>query len=172
MVAPQTVSQWYDTVNAILREDEMTESQGKMKLSSTEYNPLLPIFLRLLAVVLFFYWGLTHLIHPEWYLVKFAGIAQFDVKDGYDVWSANLMGVLNAAFAITIWRAASDPVRYRIVLDMIFLVSIGTIIVFIISITGRGISQREWWNVALIAGSLIALLWLYPKSQPVAGVSD
>jgi hypothetical protein len=143
----------------------MPESRPATNSSSVGYHPLLPIFLRLLAIVLFFYWGLTHLIHPEWYLVSIMGITQFEPSNGYDVWSANLMGVLNAAFAITIWRAATNPIRYRIVLDMIFLVSIGTVIVFVVSILGRGISPREWWNVTLIAGSILVLWWLYPKSR-------
>ncbi|MFH1676690.1 MAG: hypothetical protein ABIC40_06660 [bacterium] len=127
------------------------------------YHPLLPWFLRALAIILFFYWGLTHLIRPEWYLVKVMGITQYDPSNGYDVFSANLMGVLNAAFAITIWRAASNPLRFRIIIDMIILVSIGTVIVFVISILGRGLSPREWPNVALIGASIIVLLSLYPK---------
>ena len=134
-------------------------------LQSRAYHPILPIFLKLLAVVLFFYWGLTHLIRPEWYLVKIMGITQFDPSNGYDMWSANLMGVLNMAFAITIWRASYDPVRYRIVLDMIFLVSIGTVIVFAVSIVGRGISQREWWNAGLIVASIAVLALLYPREM-------
>jgi hypothetical protein len=137
-----------------------------MNTKPRAYHPLLPVFLRLLAIVLFFYWGLTHLIRPEWYLKSMMGIAQFDPSNGYDLWSANLMGVLNVAFAITIWRAASDPARYRIVLDMIFLVSIGTAIVFAISILGRGISAREWWNAGLIVASIGVLGWLYPREDP------
>jgi hypothetical protein len=143
----------------------MPESRNVPTASQSGYHPLLPIFLRVLACVLFVYWGLTHLIHPEWYLVKMMGITQYDPSNGYDVWSANLMGVLNVAFAITIWRAASDPARYRIVLDMIILVSIGTVIVFVISILGRGISSREWWNVGLIVGSIAVLGWLYPRKN-------
>jgi len=148
----------------------MIEPCREMDNSSGGYHHLLPIFLRLLACVLFFYWGLTHLIRPEWYLVKMMGIAQYDPSNGYDAWSANLIGVLNAAFAITIWRAASDPVRYRIVLDMIFLVSIGTVIVFVVSILGRGIPAREWWNVGLIVGSIVVLGWLYPRKGQSGGV--
>lgn len=131
-------------------------------------RPLLPVIMKILAVVLFVYWGLTHLIYPEWYLVTVMGIHQYDPTNAYDVWSANLMGVLNAAFAITIWRAASDPVRFRIIIDMILLVSFGTLFVFVHSILLRGISPKEWYNVALIIGSIGILLVLYPRRRRTA----
>ena len=134
---------------------------------SRSRHPLLPLFLRLLAIVLFVYWGLTHLIRPEWYMVTIMGITQYDPRNGYDVWSANLIGILNAGLAITIWRAANDPARYRIILDMILLVSAGTAIVFAVSILGRGISPREWWNVGLIVGAMAVLWWLYPRKAKV-----
>ena len=140
---------------------------GKKLPHEKKYHPLLPWFLRALAIVLFFYWGLTHLIRPEWYLVKVMGITQYDPSNGYDVFSANLMGVLNAAFAITIWRAASNPLRFRLIIDMIILVSIGTVIVFVISILGRGISAREWLNAVLIAISTVILFALYPKYRKI-----
>jgi hypothetical protein len=130
------------------------------------YHPLLPIFLRILAVVLFFYWGLTHLIYPQWYLVSLMGITQYDPGNAYDVWSANLMGVLNVSMAIAIWRAASDPRKFRLVIDMILMVSAGTVIVFVHSILMRGISSREWFNAALIVVAIIVLTILYPRERP------
>jgi hypothetical protein len=126
------------------------------------FHPLLPAFLKFLAVILFFYWGLTHLIRPEWYLSTVMGIAQYDPSNTYDVWSANLIGILNIAFAITIWRASYDPVRFKIIIDMILIVSIGTLLVFIYSLLARGLSSREWFNVGLIAGSIVILFYLYP----------
>jgi hypothetical protein len=139
-------------------------------MADTETSPkapglekFMPLLLRILAVILFFYWGLTHLIYPEWYLVTVMGISQYDPSNAYDVWSANLMGVLNAAFAITIWRAASDPQKYRIIVDMIIMVSFGTLIVFVLSLMTRGLSSREWFNAALMAGAIVLLLMLYPK---------
>jgi len=131
--------------------------------SSANCHKLLPPFLKILAVILFFYWGLTHLIYPEWYLVTIMGITQYDPSNTYDTWSSNLLGVMNVAFAITIWRASSDPVRFRIIIDMILLVSFGTLIVFVIGLLMRGLSVREWINVALIAGSIVILLFLYPR---------
>jgi len=130
-----------------------------------EYHPLLPAFMRLLAIVLLVYWGLSHLIRPEWYMVGLMGITQFDPSNGYDMWSANLIGVLNVTLAITIWRAAGNPVRNRLIIDMILLVSAGTVIVFVLSILTRGISPREWWNVGLIIGAMLVLGWLYPKGS-------
>lgn len=129
----------------------------------TEFHPFLPLILRLLAVVLFFYWGLTHFIYPEWYLVSLMGIDQYDPSDTYDVWSANLMGVLNVALAITVWRAAEEPAKYRLIIDMVLMVSIGTLIVFIFSLVLRDLSPREWINAALIAGAIIVLFALYPR---------
>jgi len=133
-----------------------------------DFHPLLPLILRLLAIVLFFYWGLTHFIYPEWYLVSVMGIDQYNPSDTYDVWSANLMGVLNVALAITVWRAASQPAKYRIIIDMVLMVSIGTLIVFIFSLVLRDLSSREWINVALIAGAIIVLFVLYPRKATAA----
>ena len=138
--------------------------KSEIKTTDAPFHPLLPPFLKLLAVILFFYWGVTHLIHPEWYLVTIMGITQYDPTNTYDVWSANLMGILNIAFAITIWRASCDPVRYKIIIDMILIVTLGSIAVFIYSLIARELSSREWFNVALMAGSFIILLFLYPKS--------
>lgn len=133
--------------------------------NAADFHPLLPLILRLLAVVLFFYWGLTHLIYPEWYLVSVMGIEQYNPSDTYDVWSANLMGVLNVALAITLWRAAADPSKYRIIIDMVLIVSIGTLIVFVFSLIIRELSSREWINVALIAAAIVILFALYPKNR-------
>lgn len=141
-----------------MAEKEASKSTGKI-------NKFTPLLLRILAVILFFYWGLTHLIQPEWYLGSVMGIAQFEPGNTYDAWSANLLGILNIAFAITIWRAASDPVKYRIIIDMILMVSIGTLVVFVYSLVARGLSSREWINVGLIAGSIILLLLLYPGTK-------
>ena len=133
------------------------------RISNDSFHPLLPPFLKLLALILFFYWGLTHLIYPEWYLLTVMGITQYVPSDTYDVWSANLMGVLNIGFAITIWRASYDPVKFKIIIDMILIVSIGTLLVFVFSLLMRDLSSREWINVGLIAGSIVILLILYPK---------
>jgi len=130
-------------------------------------HPLLPWFLRTLAFILFFYWGLTHLINPEWYLVKLMGINQFNPGDTYDMWSANLMGVLNVALAITLWRAASDPVKFRIIIDMVLMVSIGTMAVFVIYLISWDLAKIEWLNTALIAVSTMILFILYPRSSTV-----
>jgi hypothetical protein len=130
-----------------------------------QYHPLLPAFMKLLAIVLFVYWGLSHLIRPEWYMVSLMGITQFEPSNGYDMWSANLIGVMNIALAITIWRSAGDPVRNRLVLDVILFVSAGTVIVFALSILTRGISPREWWNVGLIVGAVVVLGWMYPRGS-------
>jgi len=88
-------------------------SQLDKSAANPDHHPFLPLLLKAIALILFFYWGLTHFIYPEWYLVSIMGIHQYDPANTYDVWSANLMGVLNCAFAITIWRAAVDPVRRR-----------------------------------------------------------
>jgi len=141
-------------------------SENEKPVPDPGYHPLLPVLLKVLAVILFFYWGLTHLIKPEWYLVTVMGIDQFVPGDTYDSWSANLMGILNVAFAITIWRASYDPIKFRIVIDMILLVSVGTVIVFVYSLLARGLSQLEWINVGLVTGSILALLILYPKKNP------
>ncbi|MCX6645965.1 MAG: hypothetical protein NTY09_06375 [bacterium] len=143
---------------------DKTDKINQNKNPETSCHPLLPAFMKILAVILFFYWGLTHLIRPEWYLVTVMGISQYDPANTYDAWSANLMGVLNIAFAITIWRASYYPVRFKIIIDMILIVSIGTLLVFIYSLLARGLSSREWFNVGLIAGSIVILLYLYPKS--------
>lgn len=143
----------------------MDTTAEKFSETRLKVHPFLPLFLRILAVILFFYWGLTHLIKPEVYLSGLMGISQFQPSDAYDLWSANLIGVLNVAFAITIWRAASDPSKHKIIIDMIILVSLGTIVVFVISILWRGISQREWVNVGLITVSVLILAWLYPKQK-------
>lgn len=140
----------------IEEKSDITNSKGGC-------HPLLPPFLKLLALILFFYWGLTHLIYPEWYLLTVMGITHYDPANTYDVWSANLMGVLNIGFAITIWRASYDPVKFKIIIDMILIVSIGTLLVFIYSLLFRDLSPREWLNVGLIAGSIVILLLLYPK---------
>ena len=131
-----------------------------------EYHSLLPVLMKAIAVILFLLWGLTHLIKPEWYLVTVMGIDQYIFNDTYDSWSANLIGVLNVAFAITIWRASYDPIRFKIVIDMILMVSVGTVIVMVYSLLVRDLSQLEWINVGLISGSILALLFLYPKKKP------
>jgi len=141
------------------------QSSTNSESTSDGFHPLLPVILKILAVVLFFYWGLTHLIYPEWYLVTIMGITQYDPSNAYDVWSANLMGVLNVSVAIALFRASSDPFKFRLVVDMILMISIGTVIVFVHSILMRGISPREWINVALIVGAIIVLLILYPKGK-------
>ncbi len=128
-----------------------------------DFHPFLPILLRLLAIVLFFVWGLTHLIYPEWYMVGLMGIKQYDPQSAYDLLATNLIGVLNIAFAITIWRIASDPVRFRVVIDMVLMVSIGTVAVFVFSIIQRHLSPREWVSAVMIAISVILLVILYPK---------
>jgi len=128
-----------------------------------DFHPFLPILLRLLAIVLFFLWGLTHLIYPEWYMVGLMGITQYDPQSAYDLLATNLIGVLNIAFAITIWRIASNPVRFRVVIDMILMVSIGTVAVFVFSLIQRHLSPREWISTGLIAGTIVFLLILYPR---------
>jgi hypothetical protein len=133
-----------------------------------DFHPLLPLILRLLAIVLFFYWGLTHFIYPQWYLVSIMGIDQYNPLDTYDVWSANLMGVLNVALAITVWRAATQPAKYRIIIDMVLMVSIGTLIVFVFSLVLRNLSPREWINAGLIAGAIVVLFALYPRKTASA----
>ncbi|HEX9744838.1 MAG TPA: hypothetical protein VGB30_05370 [bacterium] len=133
-------------------------------MDKKNYHPFLPVLLRVLAIVLFFYWGLSHLIKPEFYLTTLMGITQFDPHDGYDMFSTNLLGIMNIAVSYAMWRAAEDPWKFRPIIDMVIMVCIGTVIIFVVSLTGRGISSREWINVGLIAVTTIILFILYPKN--------
>jgi hypothetical protein len=143
----------------------MPEISSSGNSGGAGFHPLLPLALKLLAAVLFVYWGLSHLIYPEWYIIRLMGISQYDPTNAYDLFATNLLGVLNVALAITIWRASADPARYRIIIDMVLIISAGTLAVFVFSILRRGISQLEWLNAALIAVAMLALLVMYPRSE-------
>jgi len=63
------------------------------------------------------------------------------------------------------WLAASNPVKNKVVIQMLYIVGIGSILVFLYHIIFQDYSSRVWFNVIFVAVELILLTALYPWKE-------
>jgi len=137
-----------------------------MKMDKSNQSKILKLVLRVTAVLMTFWWGLSHLFFPKWFFnimdVKFEGV---DFSHGLTSVAVQTIGVLILGIATASWLAASNPVKNKVVIQMLYIVGIGSILVFLYHIIFQDYPSRVWFNVIFVAVELILLTALYPWKE-------
>jgi hypothetical protein len=123
---------------------------------------VLKLLMRFLALVMGIGFGLSHLFFPSRYF-GWMGQSNFNVFDPFQLFLANVAGVIVISLCVGLWIAASDPIRYRVVVIM-FIVA-GTMMVpvfFIHLVFTTAISGWEWLNMILLGIITYVVCALYP----------
>lgn len=121
----------------------------------------LKIFLRMSAIFQLLWWGLSHLFYPKWYH-DFIGIKGIDFSQGLAAAAINEIGILTLGIAFATWLAASDPVKNKAIIKVIYFVGIGSIVVFSYHMIFNGFPKGWLINVFLIGLQLVMMTILYP----------
>lgn len=124
----------------------------------------LKIFLRLSAVFQFFWWGLSHLFYPKLYY-DIIGIKDIDVTGGLALAATNEIGILALGIAWATWLLASEPVKNKAIIKVIYFVSIGSIAVFSYHMLFNGFPKGWLINTFLIVLQLAVITILYPWKE-------
>ncbi len=125
---------------------------------------ILKWYLRILALVQFALWGLTHIFFPAWYIEVMAGGDPKQLETTINLLGMNEIGVSVIALSIAIWIAAAKPVRHYLIILMSYIIGIGSMSVTLYHILVRKASQ-EWEHIIIVAVMLIILSILYPWKE-------
>ena len=113
--------------------------------------------------------GLTEIVYftsSHWFyhraFFNFLGIYGADLESTYVQSQLQLIGMLVLGYALMNFIIASDPVRYRPVMALIFFVGIGCIAIFIGHVISGTLPTMFLVNAALLAVQLIVVGTLFP----------
>ncbi len=138
----------------------------KKNLKST----LLSGYLRIVSLVQFLLWGVTHVFFPEWYLVHIAG-KDPTLLTPQNLLMVNEIGVSVIAISVATWIAARDPVKHFPVILLNFIIGAGSIGVTLYHILVRQASQ-EWGHIFTVLVMLGIIAVLYPWKALVSIHAD
>ena len=122
--------------------------------------------------------GLTEIVYftsSHWFyhraFFNFLGIYGADLESVYVQSQLQLIGLLVLGYALMNFIIAGDPVRYRPLMALIFVVGIGCIAIFIGHVIAGTLPTMFLVNAALLAVQLIAVGVLFPwKAQAVTKI--
>lgn len=112
----------------------------------------------MLGVFTLFWWPLSHWFYPDWY----HGLLGFE---SYDDSLVKIIGTIGFFPVLGMFFAAADPIRNRdiVITTVVFSVLMAGTYVFLI--WTRGFPILELVNVALLAGNVVFIAFLYPWSE-------
>lgn len=125
-------------------------------------------FLKLLlraSAVLMFLVSFTHLFCAEWYHEVVIGLTGVDFTHGFTAAVTNVVGVLYLGISAAVWLAASNPIRNKVIIKMLYIINIGLIIVFSYHVVFQGYTSKMLGFVVIITIQLILLTILYPWKE-------
>ena len=120
--------------------------------------------------------GLTEIIYftsSHWFyhraFFNFLGIYGADLESPFVQSQLQLIGLLVLGYALMTFLIASDPMRYRPLMAVIFVIGIGCIAIFIGWVIAGTLPPMFLVNAALLAVQLTAVGVLFPwKRKPYA----
>ncbi|MBZ0270605.1 hypothetical protein K8I61_01100 [bacterium] len=100
--------------------------------------------------------GVSHIVFPaRW----FSWLSQtgFDAGDPFQMFLANMVGVLVVTLCVGLFIAARDPARYLVVVDMLILGGVLTVPVYLVHLVVSGAIGGWEWGVfaAVIAMTVV-----------------
>lgn len=122
---------------------------------------ILKIFLRLSALFQILYWSLSHIFFPKWYLNSI-GVTNLDIHKGFALLTMNKIGILTFGIAIATFWAASDPIKNFAIIIMIYIISIGSILVSAYHLIMKSFTGYECLTIIIIFIQLFLITILYP----------
>ena len=127
-----------------------------------------PLLLRLLLIVggaiQIIYWGISHILFPEWYLQS-VGLVDLSRNPGSTTVFLNEIGVLTIGTGVASILAALNPIGSIYIIIMLYINGIGSIIVSLYNIIIGKMTSGEWTTIIIIIVQMILLTILYPWKE-------
>lgn len=133
-------------------------------MDTEKIRKILRIFLKVVAIFMFFYWGITQLLFPIEYHALI-GVEEYNPSSNYDLFIANLTGALVVGFAYAAWLAAEDPIKNTNLIRVLFVTGALVIFVYIYNLQFRGLSPVNWIDAAVLSVLLLILIAIYPWKE-------
>jgi hypothetical protein len=125
---------------------------------------ILKWFLILSGIIQISYWGISHLLFPEWYLHS-VGMELLASHPGDTLIFLNEIGVLTIGMGLATILASSNPVKNIAIVIMLYVTSIGSICTSLYHILVKGIAHGEWATIIIIGIQMTILTALYPWTE-------
>ncbi len=126
------------------------------------------LFLKLLLViggaVQIIYWGISHILFPEWYLQS-VGLVELSRNPGSATVFLNEIGVLTIGSGVASILAALNPGANIFIIIMLYINGIGSIIVSLYNIIIGKMTSGEWTTIIIISIQMLLLTILYPWKE-------
>ena len=150
----------------------MTQNSYPVSKQSMTTNPSSPARYPLLTAVLWIS-GLTEIVYftsSHWFyhraFFNFLGIYGGDLESTYVQSQLQLIGMLVLGYALMNFIIARDPVRYRPLMALIFIVGTGCVAIFVAHVIAGTLPPMFLVNAVLLGVQLIAVGVLFPwKTQ-------
>jgi len=124
----------------------------------------LKIVLYVAAVVLFFWWGATHIFFKKFYFNDVFGVA-FNAGDDFDKEASEMIGVLCIALAYGAFLSARNPSKNANLIKVLVIAAVGGGLVFLWNILTGSAPASLLFNVALLFVMVVAIMLLYSKNE-------
>ncbi len=125
---------------------------------------LLKLLLVIGGAVQIIYWGLSHILFPEWYLQS-VGLVDLSRNPGSTTVFLNEIGVLTIGSGVASILAALNPRANIYIIIMLYINGIGSIIVSFYNIIIGKMTSGEWTTIIIISIQMILLTILYPWKE-------
>jgi fluoride ion exporter CrcB/FEX len=129
-----------------------------------QIRKILRAFLKIGAIILFLFWGITQLLFPVQYHA-IMGSSEYNPQSSYDLFIANMIGAFVIGLAYAAWLAADDPVGNVNLIKVLFVSGVLIFFVYIFNLQFRTLSPARWLDAAVIAALLLILMAIYPWNE-------
>lgn len=137
-------------------EQEIIKQEGKI-----DKLRLLKIVLRASAIFQLIFWSFSHWFFPKFFFSSL-GVVNVNFDSGFAISQVNIIGALVFGLAVATWLVANDPIRNRVVIQMLYVAGISCIVVFVYNISVGNLPPKALVNVFAIIFQLVLVGILYP----------
>ena len=129
---------------------------------------IVKVVLRTAALVEIGFFTVTHWFFRE-YFFNSLGIKSSEFSSTFVISQLQLIGALVLGFAILSWIAASDPIKYRTVIQVMLLTGSLCVSIFVYSVATGKLPEQFAFNATLIALQLLLVTVFYPWKKGSGG---
>ncbi|MGV8934614.1 MAG: BphX family protein [Gallionellaceae bacterium] len=127
---------------------------------------ILKIILRISALIEIFYFTASHWFFHE-YFFNSLGIYGNDLSSTFVISQFQLIGAQVLGIAMITWIAASDPIKYRSIIQVLLFTGSVAVVIFVYNILAARVPVQFIANAILIGSQIIIITALYPWKREI-----
>jgi hypothetical protein len=132
--------------------------------NATDNLRILKIVLKISALIEVFYFTASHWFFHE-YFFNSLGIFGNDLSSTFVISQFQLIGAQVLGIAAITWIAASDPLKYRMIIQALLFTGCIAVAIFVYNVITVRVPVQFIVNAILIGGQVVLITVLFPWSK-------